>query len=91
MSINIDKNTEQKRCLKNVNTRIWGEKMSDVYLSDHSDTPTTINASNAMNLAISAAFSAGRIHKDMFKSVNDSGFPKKSIHKKSQTSKRQPH
>ena len=65
--------------------------MSDVYLSDHSDTPTTINASNAMNLAISAAFSAGRIHKDMFKSVNDSGFPKKSIHKKSQTSKRQPH
>ena len=27
-----------------------------------------------MNLEISAAFSAGRIHKDMFKSVNDSGF-----------------
>ena len=44
-----------------------------------------------MNLAISAAFSAGRIHKDMFQSVIDSGFPKKSIRKKSQTSKRQPH
>ena len=44
-----------------------------------------------MNLAISAAFSAGRIHKDMFQSVIDSGFPKKSIRKKSQTSNRQPH
>ena len=42
VSMNIDKNTEQKRCLENVNTRNKVKSYSEVYPSDHSDAPSTI-------------------------------------------------
>ena len=42
---------------------------SEFYLSDHSMRPR--QSTNAINLVISAVFSAGRIHWNMFQSVID--------------------
>ena len=42
VSMNIDKNEEQKRCLENINTRNKVKSYSEVYLSDHSDAPSKI-------------------------------------------------